>query len=161
MIQRYVLSLFCILLLLVLAYIPIIDTRAFSLFKPQQLTGMWKGQDQGTYYVRQIGNDILWMGMSPDEGKTWTNTFVGKINGDIVSGKWTDVPRGKIVQGVGTLTLKVSTEGDKYFMQKTGSTGTPFGTSTWEKRLCGLYCDPPSYYTMDKECGWGPSHISG
>jgi hypothetical protein len=54
--------------------------------------------------------------MSPDEGRTWTNIFVGKINGDemkvgdTISGKRADVPRRKI-QGSGTLTLIVKGSG--------------------------------------------------
>jgi hypothetical protein len=109
------------------------------------LTGTWKGQDlllrnQGIYYVRQLGNDIMWIGMSPDDGKTWTNAFVGKINGDIISGKWFAVPRGELGKpgpltlGLGTLTLKLLHEGDKIIIQKTGSTGDVLGTSTWEKQ---------------------------
>jgi hypothetical protein len=109
------------------------------------LAGTWKGQDQGSYYVRQIGNNILCVGMSPDKGRTWTNIFVGKINGDemkvgdTISGKRADVPRRKI-QGSGTLTLIVKGEwsGNRIFMQKTVSTGSPFGGSTWcvEKISC-------------------------
>lgn len=130
MILRSILSLFCILVLSsVLAPFPIINSAA----QPStDLTGVWKSQDQGNYYVRQLGNDIIWVGMSPDQGQTWTNAFVGKINGDTITGNWADVPRGK-VQGFGTLTLKVTNEGGRISIQKTGSTGSPFGATTWER----------------------------
>jgi len=131
MILRYILSLFCILVLSssLLAYPPVIDSMA----QPStDLTGVWRSQDQGNYYVRQLGNDIIWVGMSPDEGQTWTNAFVGKLSGDTITGNWADVPRGK-VQGSGTLTLKVTNDGGKISIQKTGSTGSPFGATTWER----------------------------
>ena len=95
------------------------------------VTGVWKGQDQGIYYVRQFGDNIMWLGTSANDGKTWTNAFAGKIDGDIISGTWADVPRGK-VGGLGTLTLKVSQVGAKIVMQKIG--GSTFSTFTWEKQ---------------------------
>jgi hypothetical protein len=163
MIQRYILSLFCILLLSVLAYIPITNSIAqnrismdLTGINTQDLTGIWKGQDRGTYYVRHYGNDITWVGVSPDDGKTWTNIFVGKKGGDIISGKWADMPRGK-VGGVGTLTLKVLPVvppidpehfAPKIVIQKTGSTGSPFSTSTWEKSSC------PGWQKVFYSCGW-------
>jgi hypothetical protein len=97
------------------------------------LTGVWKGSDQGTYYVRQVGDNIMWLGMSANDGKFWTNAFAGKIAGDRISGTWVDVPRGG-VKGLGTLTLQVSQVGPKIVMQKIGSTGSGFGTSSWEKQ---------------------------
>jgi hypothetical protein len=100
--------------------------------QPNDLTGIWKGQDQGTYYVRQVGDNIMWIGMSANDGRSWTNAFVGKIAGDTISGTWVDVPRGKI-GGVGGLTLKVSQVGANIVIQKIGSTGSGFGTSTWQK----------------------------
>jgi hypothetical protein len=99
----------------------------------QPLTGIWKGSDQGTYYVRQVGDNIMWIGMSANDGKFWTNAFAGKIAGDRISGTWVDVPRGG-VKGLGTLTLQVSQVGPKIVMQKIGSTGSGFGTSSWEKQ---------------------------
>jgi hypothetical protein len=97
------------------------------------LTGVWKGTDQGTYYVKQVGDNIMWIGMSANDGRFWTNAFAGKIAGDRISGTWVDVPRGG-AKGLGTLTLKVSQVGPKIVMQKIGSTGSGFGGSSWEKQ---------------------------
>jgi hypothetical protein len=97
------------------------------------LTGIWKSQDQGTYYVRQVGDNVMWIGMSANDGRSWTNAFAGKIAGDTISGTWVDVPRGG-VKGLGTLALKVSQVGPKIVMQKIGSTGSGFGGSSWEKQ---------------------------
>lgn len=71
--------------------------------------------------------------MSANDGRSWTNAFAGKIAGDTISGTWADVPRGK-VQGLGTLTLKVSQVGPKIVMQKIGSAGSGFSASSWEKQ---------------------------
>jgi hypothetical protein len=165
MIQRYILSLFCILLLSVLAFLPLNSIAQNIVF--EDLTGIWKGQDQSTYYVRHFnhpmvpneyfgqvrglgyGPDIMWVGLSADDGKTWANVFVGKYNGDKITGTWADVPRGKF-GGSGTLTLEVWKPGNNYVvMSKIGSTGSGFGTSNWEKPSCP-YAGGFEYYV----CGW-------
>jgi hypothetical protein len=165
MIQRYILSLFCILLLSLLAYIPINSTAQNVVY--EDLTGIWKGQDGSTYYVRHFnhplvynekagkwyqdagfGHDIMWVGLSADDGKTWANVFVGKYNGVKITGTWADVPRGKFAAS-GTLTLEVWKPGNGYLMiSKIGSTGSGFGTSTWEKPQC------PSLEYEFGFCGW-------
>jgi hypothetical protein len=106
--------------------------KQFGSLLRNDLTGIWKSQDQGTYYVRQVGDNIMWIGMSANDGRSWTNAFAGKIAGDTISGTWVDVPRGG-VKGLGTLTLKVS-QFPKIVMQKIGSTGSGFGGSSWVKQ---------------------------
>lgn len=75
---------------------------------PNSMTGVWKADDGGTYYVRQIGNDVWWAGMSADDGKTWTNVFLGKRTGNSVTGTWGDVPRGRGMNA-GGLNLQLET----------------------------------------------------
>jgi len=60
----------------------------FQLPRPfAQLTGVWSGDDAGTYYVRQIGNTVWWLGVSVDEGRTFANVFRGTLqNGQISLG---------------------------------------------------------------------------
>lgn len=62
------------------------------------LTGIWTADDLGTYYVRQIGNIVWWLGMSHDQGATFTNVFSGVVTsngtGTSVQGTWVDVPLG-------------------------------------------------------------------
>jgi hypothetical protein len=193
LIKRYILSFFCILLLSVLAYIPINSTAQFGI--REDLTGIWRGQDQSTYYVREfpneywdpsgvcrpgeqmcrpahdygdlkdLGHDIMWVGLSADDGKSWANVFVGKYNVDRITGTWVDVPRGKTV-GSGTLTLQVENIGGRPFgfgfkgilvMSKISSTGSPFGTSSWYKPSCPIpeySLDPDSFHFSEKDCGW-------
>jgi hypothetical protein len=43
------------------------------------LTGTWKANDGGTYYIRNIGNDVWWLGISSnDDGKAFSNVLKGK-----------------------------------------------------------------------------------
>jgi hypothetical protein len=74
------------------------------------LTGIWPERNGGIYAVRQIGQDIWWVGVSDTyafrRGVTWTNVFHGRINGNIINGSWMDVPRGATANG-GTLELVV------------------------------------------------------
>jgi hypothetical protein len=146
MIQRYILSLFCILLLSLLAYIPINSTAQVY----EDLTGIWKGQDGSTYYVTHLpaAANIMWVGLSADDGKTWANVFVGIYNGDKITGTWADVPRGK-AGGSGTLTLEVWKSGQYVMMGKIGSTGSGFGTSNWQKPSCARFMGFEAYI-----CGW-------
>jgi hypothetical protein len=42
------------------------------------LTGYWRGNDQGDYYIRQIGNEVVWVGLdSTTDGAGWTHMFRG------------------------------------------------------------------------------------
>src|SRR5436190_12774748 len=59
------------------------------------LTGRWSGNDGGTYYLRQLGNELWWSGQSGDSGQTFSNVYQGTIRGDQISGRWADVPQGR------------------------------------------------------------------
>ena len=67
------------------------------------LTGTWAGDDQGVYYLRQIGDQVWWLGMSGlggplvNRGTDWTNVYLGTLSGDTVTGTYADVPQGKIL----------------------------------------------------------------
>lgn len=97
---------------------------------PPTADGAWSANDGGTYYVRQIGNQFFWLGMSRDDGRSFTNVFHGTRQGDVITGAWADV-RGAS-HGGGTLTLRITGTAS---MQKTGMTGT-FSGSRWG-RPCG------------------------
>jgi hypothetical protein len=58
------------------------------------LTGVWHADDVGTYYIRQIGNAVWWLGMSRDQGRSFANVFRGTIQGNSLEGSWVDVPMG-------------------------------------------------------------------
>ena len=51
------------------------------------LTGTWAGDDSGVYYLRQLGDQVWWLGMSGlggplvDRGTDWTNVYRGTLAG--------------------------------------------------------------------------------
>ena len=95
--------------------------RALLYAQSLNLTGTYMADDGGIYYVQQSGSTLWWAGMSLDSdlppdfqwhrGLTFTNAFRGTINSDgTISGYWSDVTRGTILQN-GTLTISVSNSG--------------------------------------------------
>lgn len=65
------------------------------------LTGTYRGDDGGIYYIRHLDNNrIWWVGLSDNgSGHNWTNVFEGEVSyhwsGAVeFSGNWFDVPRG-------------------------------------------------------------------
>jgi hypothetical protein len=77
------------------------------------LTGTWKGDDNGVYYLRQLGDQVWWLGMSGiggplvARGTDWTNVYHGTLAGGTVTGTYADVPGGKI-QDNGPVVLKLT-----------------------------------------------------
>jgi hypothetical protein len=99
---------------------------------PRSLTGAWKSNDGGTYYIRQIGNDVWWLGMSGDDGRHFTNVYKGVMSGNSVSGSYADVPRGSVQSGgVLNLTIVRGSGGGILEIRKAG--GSAFGGSRWSK----------------------------
>jgi hypothetical protein len=95
---------------------------------PPGLTGYWRGNDQGDYYIRQIGNEVVWVGLdSTTAGAGWTHMFRGYRNGNVINGAWRDV-RGNT--GMGTMSLAVT----GMTMVRTNATGSGFGGTRWVKR---------------------------
>jgi hypothetical protein len=81
------------------------------------LTGTWAGDDAGVYYLRQLGDQVWWLGMSGlgeplvDRGADFTNVYRGTLSGDTVTGTYADVPQGKI-QDKGPVVMKLSPTSD-------------------------------------------------
>ncbi len=88
------------------------------------LTGYYRCNDDGHYYIRQIGSKIYWFGEHPSG--YWANVFIGSINGNQITGTFKDVPKGSI-QGSGGLTISVLYNG--FILSKTS--GNNFGGSVW------------------------------
>ncbi len=94
---------------------------------PGDLTGTWRCNDGGTYYLRQLDDQVWWYGESAGGGRAWTNVFFGRREGNQLIGRWADVPKGG-ARAAGEMTLTV--QGNK--LSATKRTGG-FGGSEWSR----------------------------
>ncbi len=95
------------------------------------LTGVWAADDAGTYYLRQEGNTVWWLGVSTDEGQSFANVFQGTLQNNQISGNWADVPLGQ-TDNAGMMTINVNNGIQSFMMNRTYVTGG-FGGGSWEK----------------------------
>jgi hypothetical protein len=95
------------------------------------LTGVWSGDDAGTYYLREVDNTVWWLGLSVDEGRTFANVFRGTFQNGQVSGQWTDVPLGQ-TSNAGTLVVAGDDGDQSSTLQRISETGG-FSGASWEK----------------------------
>jgi hypothetical protein len=96
------------------------------------LNGVWHANDMGTYYIRQIGNILWWLGLSRDQGQTYANVFQGTMQGSAITGQWVDVPVSDTGnRGNGTLSLNAG-GASSIELTLTSQTGG-FGPSHWRK----------------------------
>lgn len=99
------------------------------------LTGAWAGDDDGVYYIRQVGDCVWWFGtglVDIEPGQTgqqgWSNVAAGRVNGTQIEMEWADVPVGEILGG-GGLTLTFDEADDQLVI--TGRRGDwGFGATT-------------------------------
>lgn len=110
------------------------DTNNLQIEKPpviksMNFTGLWRCDDGGSYFIRQVGNEIWWYGRGGDAGKSWSNVFHGQIKGNKVIGKWANVPYGR-AQSSGEIILEIIGAGKLVTTKKTGG----FGGSEWHRR---------------------------
>ena len=77
------------------------------------LTGAWRGDDGGVYYIRQVGDCVWWFGTDVadiDPGKTgqggFSNVAAGRVDGTEIELEWADLPLGNILGG-GGLTIAI------------------------------------------------------
>jgi hypothetical protein len=102
----------------------------------EDLTGLWGCNDGGYYYIRQIGNVVWWYGVDSRNGNSpsFANVFYGTITqsspGDVITGKWADVPEGR-TSSSGTLKLMIETNNKLAAMQQTGG----FGGTSWTRPI--------------------------
>jgi hypothetical protein len=121
---------------------PIVAAQCDKVAKPFDakninLTGAWAGDDDGIYYLRQIGSVLWWNGMSERAGvparlgREWNNVARGEIKDLAVDVDWADVPRGGILGG-GTMNLKIQDDGTgNVRIAKISETGSGFGNNLW------------------------------
>ncbi len=93
------------------------------------LSGKWKCNDNGMYYIRQVGEEVMWQGELSSVNPGWCNVAVGSIGGANLVLRWMDVPKG-VNLSEGILVLKISPDGKK-LTAVTREGG--FGGSEWTK----------------------------
>ena len=103
----------------------------YVLGQTPDLTGVWASNDGGTYYIKQIENDILWFGKSNADPPSFANVFHGTLKDSSITGIWADVPLGSN-QNHGTLTLQIQNDGS---LSKTAMTGGFFGSNFYKLQI--------------------------
>ena len=82
------------------------------------LTGYWLENDFGvTYQFRQVDDRIFWY---MDSRPRVVNVFYGTIAGDMITGRWADLPGGNL-QGQGTIGLRIESNDRIVKISQTGS----------------------------------------
>lgn len=92
------------------------------------LNGVFNGGG-GKYYIRQLGNEILWYGEEDAVSPTWSNVAHGVISGNQITVKWADVPKGVIMQS-GDLIIKIESNNALTLVKQTGEN---FATPEWTR----------------------------
>ncbi len=93
------------------------------------VSGRWTCNDGGIYYLRQIGNIIVWFGEANNtNGKPgFANVAIGTRSGNNITLQWADVPKCGL-SGSGSLQLSVANPNT---INKTSGAG--FGGSQWRR----------------------------
>jgi hypothetical protein len=92
------------------------------------LDGVFSGAG-GKYYLRQLGNEILWYGEEDAVSPTWSNVAHGVIKGNTITVKWADVPKGAIMQS-GSLVIRINSNDELVLIKQTGEF---FATDSWTR----------------------------
>ena len=88
------------------------------------LTGTWKGNNAGSYTIRQTGAIVSWNG----RGRNYRNVFIGQRQGNTVSGYWQDAASSQ-TQNAGRLTFKIVNGSELVRISHTGA----LGNSRWSR----------------------------
>ncbi len=91
------------------------------------LNGYFKGNDNGHYYVRTVGNKVYWFGEHPNGN--WANVFSGTLSGSRITGEFFDVPKGG-AQGGSALVLEINNNGNSFVKISGAFGGTAFTKAT-------------------------------
>ncbi len=98
-------------------------SSASPLARPSvDLSGRWKGSDDGTYYMRQEGDSLLWYGQGGSPAAPWSNVYQGRFDGNRVLGHWSGPPL-TTGQAGGSLILSVEGPDRLVMVEQTGGYG--------------------------------------
>jgi len=103
----------------------------FSFSQNYDLTGYWQTDDKTgvTHFIRQINNEIYWYMSNPPNS---FNVFQGTIVGNIITGKWIDLP-GSTTLSEGTLAIRI--ESDNRLVKLSDSGKERYGATVWNRNL--------------------------
>jgi hypothetical protein len=82
-----------------------------ALAQAVDLSGQWRGDDGGEYYLVQRDSSLYWYAERSATAPAWAHIFDGRIRGERVRGKWNDVPKGT-TRGHGELELELREGGN-------------------------------------------------
>lgn len=123
------------LCILILTFMPITsfsqDEKSIKILKNEleyNLNGVFSGAG-GKYFLRQLGNEILWYGEEDAVSPTWSNVAHGLIKGNIIKVKWADVPKGEIMQS-GSLVIRIDSNDELVLLEQEGEF---FATDSWTR----------------------------
>ena len=114
--------------MLVGIFVTCICVGAFTSFAAD-LNGVWSSDSGGTYYVRQLQNEVWWFGEESPKDLGWSNVAHGTLKGNVLDLKWSDVPKGSAMSN-GMLTLELTADGKLIAKKKTGG----FSDSEWTRK---------------------------
>lgn len=72
------------------------------------LADVFAGNDGGAYYVTEVGSQVFWFAEHP--GRGYAHIFLGKRDGNNISGSFWSVPKGKAMAS-GNLSLRINNNG--------------------------------------------------
>jgi len=90
-----------------------------------QLSGVWKDNNGACYKIREVNNRVFW---SMDESPRVLNVFTGLRVGNIINGRWADVPGGDLM-GNGSLSIRVESNDRMVKIDQTGN----YGGTAWDR----------------------------
>ena len=100
------------------------------------LTGAWRGDDRGVYYIRQVGDCVWWFGTEIREMEPgvlgqpgFANVATGRMDGTEIRMEWADLPIGDILGG-GGLTLVYDPANDLLRITEQRGDWVRYGAST-------------------------------
>ena len=119
----------CMLALFLAPAISVSQTvKKIAVTPTYNLNGVFSGAG-GKYYLRQLGNEILWYGEEDAVDPTWSNVAHGIIKGNTITVKWAEVPKGEIMQS-GNLVIKINSNDELVLLKQTGEF---FATDSWTR----------------------------
>jgi hypothetical protein len=109
-IARIVIAAFAALATLTGAASAALDPLDLPIGSSASLTRIYRGDDGGALYLRQITSKVYGFGEHP--GRDYAYVLTGSVSGDLIVGKWWDVPKGSR-ETSGTLSMRWSQLGAK------------------------------------------------